>query len=67
MSRGFRMSFCVLLLLLLAVTPSFAGFPDGKPIRIVNPFAAGGAGTSSCECWLRCWSSISGYPSLWKI
>lgn len=38
------MSFCVLLLFLLAVTPSFAGFPDGKPIRIVNPFAAGGAG-----------------------
>lgn len=35
---------CAFLVLLFLVAPSFAKFPDGKPIRIVNPFAAGGAG-----------------------
>ncbi len=36
-------AFTILLLLCFAL-PSLAAFPDGKPVRIVNPFAAGGAG-----------------------
>jgi len=44
MKRRSGICICALFVLLLFVAPSFAAFPDGKPIRIVNPFAAGGAG-----------------------
>jgi len=44
MKRRSGICICAFFVLLLLVAPSFAAFPDGKPIRIVNPFAAGGAG-----------------------
>lgn len=44
MFRLSKVCMCAFLVLFAIVAPSFAAFPDGKPIRIVNPFAAGGAG-----------------------
>ncbi len=44
MTRRLCTCICIALLLIIFITPACAQFPGGKPIRIVNPFAAGGAG-----------------------